>query len=386
MDIMEKGKEKCKILKNIRSYIAEKYGLDYTAPECNHQGDCPGTCPQCDAELADIQRQLKEKGITDISQDETLSNMVNNYVAAADSERVINRTLGFIAPKEDFHIDGYIIAPEEDIAQQEERPQFQRKAILECAVAGIGFHDINDIWDELSVGDKLALVRERKNKYDKNAVAVACTGDYDGNPDDFDFDFILGYIPRTENHAIAAMLDMGWEDLIEAEISEKKDHAPYNDRLHITVYIRSKEPVKPKDDRLRIMYFNNDGEWKNFTDMLWEKGHSYFRWGGFPPWEHDLPEKGDKVVFMHKTGQETEMYLMMLIAIDDDCAPFVEDIEELHLVDDCASYVLTAVKGPMTINTDELTFLKGCPTDKWQHDFKLEKEVSDALMKIIQNN
>ena len=50
---MKKGKDKCKILKKIRKYVAKKYGLDYDPTECNHEGDCKGTCPNCDAELAE---------------------------------------------------------------------------------------------------------------------------------------------------------------------------------------------------------------------------------------------------------------------------------------------------------------------------------------------
>lgn len=119
-------------------------------------------------------------------------------------------------------------------AERQEPLASERKALLECAVAGIGFHDIDDVWDELYVGAKIALVRERCNKYDRNAVAVALAGDYDGGPDDFDFNFILGYIPRTCNSAIAAILDMGHGDIIEAKISEMNDHAPYPERLHIT--------------------------------------------------------------------------------------------------------------------------------------------------------
>lgn len=70
---------------------------------------------------------------------------------------------------------------------------------MECSIAGISFYDIDDIWNELQVGTKLALVRQKDNAYDKNAVAVALVGDYDGDPDDFDFDFILGYIPKKCN-------------------------------------------------------------------------------------------------------------------------------------------------------------------------------------------
>lgn len=63
---MSAGKEKCDILRRIRQDVAEKYGLDYSPTECNHQGDCSGTCPKCDAELKDLQRQLALRGITDI--------------------------------------------------------------------------------------------------------------------------------------------------------------------------------------------------------------------------------------------------------------------------------------------------------------------------------
>ena len=268
--------------------------------------------------------------------------------------------------------------------KSDETPEFQRKVILECPVAGIGFHDIKDIWDELYVGAKIALVRERNNKYDKNAVAVALADDYDGNPDEFDFNFILGYIPRQNNHAIAAILDMGWEEFIEAEISELNDHASYSDRLHITVYIRSKKPVKPKDNRIRIKYFNDDEEWNNFTDMLWQKGYSYVRWGGCSPWELELPEKGDKVVFIRKYERESELYLMMVIATGDDCAPFIDDIELLHAVEDSSLYVLTVVKGPVCAMNNGLAFLGKQLVGCQQPDVRLEKAASDALMEIIQ--
>ena len=49
-------------------------------PRSVAKGDCPGTCPKCDAELADLQRQLEKQGITDIAQDKRLSDMVENYI------------------------------------------------------------------------------------------------------------------------------------------------------------------------------------------------------------------------------------------------------------------------------------------------------------------
>ena len=267
-------------------------------------------------------------------------------------------------------------------AERQEPLAFERKALLECPVAGIGFHNIDDVWDELYVGAKIALVRERCNKYDRNAVAVALADDYDGDPDGFDFNFILGYIPRTCNSAIAAILDMGHGDIIEAEISEMNDHAPYPERLHITVYVKAKTPLPPSDNRLRICSFEEDG-WNAFADDVWRKGVALFRWGGFPPWELDLPKKGDKVAFVHKAEETAALYLMTVIATGDDCAPYVENVEDLHWVDDCNPYALTVVKGPVSVKNEERGFLGTALETCRQPDFKLDQEDSDALMEIF---
>lgn len=267
-------------------------------------------------------------------------------------------------------------------AERQEPLAFERKALLECPVAGIGFHDIDDVWDELYVGAKIALVRERCNKYDRNAVAVALADDYDGDPDGFDFNFILGYIPRTCNSAIAAILDTGHGDIIEAEISEMNERAPYSERLHITVYVKAKTPLPPSDNRLRICSFEEDG-WNAFADDVWRKGVALFRWGGFPPWELDLPKKGDKVAFVHKAEETAALYLMTVIATGDDCAPYVENVEDLHWVDDCNPYALTVVKGPVAVRNEELGFLGAALETCRQPDFKLDQEDSDALMEIF---
>ena len=53
-----KGKQICKALKEIRLNIAQANDIEYTPVECNHKGDCSGTCPQCEKELRYIERQL----------------------------------------------------------------------------------------------------------------------------------------------------------------------------------------------------------------------------------------------------------------------------------------------------------------------------------------
>lgn len=53
------GKEKCRLLKQIRKEIAEANGIVYLTSECNSSGkDCIGTCPKCDAELRYLDSEL----------------------------------------------------------------------------------------------------------------------------------------------------------------------------------------------------------------------------------------------------------------------------------------------------------------------------------------
>ena len=55
------GKKRCEILKGIRTKIAKANGIKYTPVKCTHEGDCPGTCPQCEAEVQYIEQELKQK-------------------------------------------------------------------------------------------------------------------------------------------------------------------------------------------------------------------------------------------------------------------------------------------------------------------------------------
>lgn len=52
------GKEKCKLLREIRREIAEANGIVYLSAECTHDGECAGTCPKCDAEVRYLDSEL----------------------------------------------------------------------------------------------------------------------------------------------------------------------------------------------------------------------------------------------------------------------------------------------------------------------------------------
>lgn len=55
------GKNKCKILKQIRQKIADENDIPYVTRECTYQGECKGTCPKCEAELRYLEQELAKR-------------------------------------------------------------------------------------------------------------------------------------------------------------------------------------------------------------------------------------------------------------------------------------------------------------------------------------
>ncbi|MBQ2031746.1 MAG: hypothetical protein II553_01610 [Lachnospiraceae bacterium] len=53
-----RGKDKCRILKQIRKKIADENEIPYVVEECKHKGECKGTCPKCEADLKMLEREL----------------------------------------------------------------------------------------------------------------------------------------------------------------------------------------------------------------------------------------------------------------------------------------------------------------------------------------
>lgn len=55
------GKKVCETLKQIRKKIADENEIPYEITECNHEGDCQGTCPKCESEMRYIEKKLEER-------------------------------------------------------------------------------------------------------------------------------------------------------------------------------------------------------------------------------------------------------------------------------------------------------------------------------------
>ena len=58
---MAKGKQTCKILKEIRKQIAAENDIKLVIEECTYQGDCLGTCPKCEEEVRYLERELEKR-------------------------------------------------------------------------------------------------------------------------------------------------------------------------------------------------------------------------------------------------------------------------------------------------------------------------------------
>lgn len=58
---MARGKQTCKILKEIRKQIAAENDIEFVTSECTHKGDCKGTCPKCEAEVRYLERELEKR-------------------------------------------------------------------------------------------------------------------------------------------------------------------------------------------------------------------------------------------------------------------------------------------------------------------------------------
>lgn len=58
---MSYGKSICKQLKAIRRSIADENNIPLDIPECTYQGECSGTCPQCEKEVRYLENELARR-------------------------------------------------------------------------------------------------------------------------------------------------------------------------------------------------------------------------------------------------------------------------------------------------------------------------------------
>ena len=94
-------------------------------------------------------------------------------------------------------------------------------------VAGFGYWDGCEAFEQLKIGTELDLVREAYNSFDPYAVAI-----YFG-------DYKLGYIPRGKNQEISKYLDMGFEDIYEVRITRLTPELQPEQQIEVNLYLKN---------------------------------------------------------------------------------------------------------------------------------------------------
>ena len=109
----------------------------------------------------------------------------------------------------------------------------KKKYFKDCYLAGRKYHDADEVWDQLKVGSTLQLVRDLDNRYDVNAVALTFKAE-DGE------DYLIGYIPQSENEVLALFLEMGWTDMFECRISKIDPDTCSERQIKLTIKVKRK--------------------------------------------------------------------------------------------------------------------------------------------------
>ena len=98
-----------------------------------------------------------------------------------------------------------------------------RLLVQSSALAGFRYAEAAQVWPHLAAGEPLELVREPDNPHDANAVRVEWRGRK------------LGYVPRSENGALAWAMDRG--EALRARVSRLAERAKSRRRIEFEVYI-----------------------------------------------------------------------------------------------------------------------------------------------------
>lgn len=98
-----------------------------------------------------------------------------------------------------------------------------RLLVQSSPLAGSQYYAAGELWQEMRVGDALALIREADNRYDPQAIRVEWRG------------VKLGYVPRAENRSVAQAMDEGQR--VSARIARLNEHPNPWKRVEIEIFL-----------------------------------------------------------------------------------------------------------------------------------------------------
>lgn len=103
------------------------------------------------------------------------------------------------------------------------RAQGSEILVQTSVTAGLAHHEAKTVWEQIKLGDALVLIREADNLNDPSAVRVEWNG------------HMLGYLPRTDNEAVARQLDRG--NRLRARVVRLGQYRNHRRRLDVEVYL-----------------------------------------------------------------------------------------------------------------------------------------------------
>lgn len=92
------------------------------------------------------------------------------------------------------------------------------------------------------------------------------------------------------------------------------------------------------------------------------------------------------MVVVNRGREDARLHLMRVMATTIERAGcFVENPDELFLIDDCSPFILTQVSGPLVVQLPELGFLDAFDTRKDNPFGPLPEAVSGKLLGLFRN-
>ena len=178
---MAKGKQTCKILKEIRKQIAAENDIEFVTSECTYKGDCKGTCPKCEAEVRYLERELEKRqrmGKAAVFAGMSLGTLfaatscnhpvpeplAGEVMHTPDSTEMPNDSISNDSiPSDAYLLEGDVLAPEPDTMKAEEKKTACKKDELLEIVGGIEDEDFvepNLLNDTLEGNEIYQIVEE----------------------------------------------------------------------------------------------------------------------------------------------------------------------------------------------------------------------------------
>lgn len=97
------------------------------------------------------------------------------------------------------------------------------------SIAGFTYYQGPEVFEKLKIGTVLELLPEANNKFDPYAVAIFFEGKK------------IGFVPRSENHTLLKLLEMGYGDIFETRIQRINPTENPEQQIQVIIYLLPKK-------------------------------------------------------------------------------------------------------------------------------------------------